>query len=57
MIANGEDVGLCEEIWLPSGPLRNQIEGSLVEGEGNMSVKMFLSNSNEISFNLPETIL
>ena len=57
MIANGEDVGLCEEIWLPSGPLRNQIEGSLVEGEGNMSVKMFLSNSNEISFNLLETIL
>ena len=57
MIANGEDVGLCEDFWLPFRPLRNQIEGQLSEGEGNVSMKMFLSNSNGISFNLTETIL
>ncbi|KAL0014884.1 hypothetical protein SO802_001953 [Lithocarpus litseifolius] len=55
-IANGEEVGLWDDFCLPSGPLGKQIEGPLAEGENNMSVQMFLSNPNEISFNFPETI-
>ena len=57
VIANGEEVGLWDDFWLPSGPLRKQIEGPLAEGENNMSVKMFLSNPNGVSFNFLETIM
>ena len=56
-IANGEEVGFWDDFWLPSSPLRKQIEGPLAEGENNMSVKMFLSNPNGLSFNFPETII
>ena len=57
VVANGEEVGFGDDFWLTSGPLRKQIEGLLAEGENNLSVKMFLSNPNELSFNFPETIL
>ena len=57
VVANGEEVGLWDDFWLPSGPLRKQIEGPLAEGENNMSVKMFLSNPNGVSFNFLETIM
>ena len=57
VIANGEEVGLWDDFWLPSGPLRKQIEEPLAEGENNMSIKMFLSNPNGISFNFPKTIM
>ena len=50
-------MGFWDDFWLPSSPLRKQIEGPLAEGENNMSVKMFLSNPNGLSFNFPETII
>ena len=46
-----------EDLWLPSGPLRHQIEGPLTEGEDGISVKLFLGNRASISFNLPDTIV
>nr|POE51217.1 putative ribonuclease h protein [Quercus suber] len=48
---------LWDNFWLPSGPLRKLIKGTLTEGENNLSVKMFLSNPNGISFNLPANII
>ena len=56
-IANGENVSAWEDFWLPFRPLRKQIEGPLTEGEDRISVKMLLSNVEEISFNLPVRIL
>ena len=56
-VANGEEVGFWDYFWLPLGPLRKQIEGPLVVGENNLSVKLFLSNPNVLSFNFPDTIL
>ena len=50
-------MGFWDDFWLPSSPLRKQIEGPLAEGENNMSVKMFLSNPSGLSFNFPETII
>ncbi|KAK9983153.1 hypothetical protein SO802_032678 [Lithocarpus litseifolius] len=55
-VANGEMINAWEDFWLPSGPLRHQIEGPLTEGEDNISVKLFLGNRASISFNLPDTI-
>ena len=50
-------MGFWDDFWLPSSPLRKQIEGPLAKGENNMSVKMFLSNPSGLSFNFPETII
>ena len=46
-----------EDFWLPTGPLRHQIEGSLTEGEENISIKMLLDNQASISFILPDSIV
>ena len=42
---------------MASGPLRKQIEVPLMDGEGNISVKDFLSNDIGISFVLPDYII
>lgn len=41
-ISNGEAVNAWDEFWLASDPLKKQIQGPLVEGEGSLSVKDFL---------------
>ena len=56
-IANGNMVKAWGDFWLPSGPLRHQIEGPLTEGEENISVKMLLDNWSSISFILPDNIV
>ena len=56
-IANGDKVCAWDDFWLPSGPLRNQIEGPLATGEKRLSVKSFLANMDNISFNLPHRIV
>ena len=33
-----------EDFWLPSGPLRNQVDGLLAEGKNMLSVKSLLNN-------------
>ena len=38
-------------------PLQKHIKGPLAEGEDRISVKMLLSNVEEISFNLQDKIL
>ena len=56
-IANGENVSAWEDFWLPSGPLRNQVDGLLAEGENMLSVKSLLNNMESISFSLPHRIV
>ena len=56
-IANGEKVSAWEDFWLPSGPLKNQVEGPLAEGKNRLSVKSLLNNMESISFSLPHRIL
>nr|POE48311.1 putative ribonuclease h protein [Quercus suber] len=56
-IANGDKACLWNNFWLPSGPLRNQIEGPLTEMENRLLVKSFLANMDSISFNLPHRIV
>ena len=56
-IANGEKVSAWEEFWLPSGPLRNQVDGPLAEGENRISVKSLLNNMESISFSLLHRIV
>lgn len=56
-ISNGDRVNVWYDYWLASGPLRNQIQGPLAEGEGNLTVKDFLADVRNISFVLPELIL
>ena len=56
-IFNGEGVNVWNDFWLPSGPLRCQIQGPLVEGEENCTVKDFLSDERSFSFVLPELIV
>lgn len=46
-----------DDFWLALGPLRKQIQGSLLEGEGKKLVKDFLANVLDSSFVFPETIL
>nr|POE55990.1 hypothetical protein CFP56_63319 [Quercus suber] len=56
-ISNGEIVNAWDDFWLASGSLRKQIQGPLVEGEGNLSVKDFLSEGVNISFVLLDLIM
>ena len=56
-ISNWEAVSVWDDFWLASGPLRKQIEVPLMDGEGNISVKDFLSNDIGISFFLPVYII
>ena len=56
-ISNGETVSVWDDFWLASSPLRKQIQGPLMEGEGNISIKEFLSNDVGISSFLPEYIM
>lgn len=56
-ISNGEAVSVWGDFWLASSSLRKQIQGPLMEGEGNISIKDFLSNDVGISFVLPEYIM
>lgn len=56
-ISNGERVNVWNDFWLASGPLRNLIHRPLAEGEGNLTVKDFLSNERTISFVLPELVV
>ena len=56
-ISNGEVVSVWGDFWLASSPLRKQIQGPLMEGEGNISIKEFLSNDVGISSFLPEYIM
>lgn len=46
---NGERVNVWNDFWLPSGSLRNQIQGPLAEGEGNLTIKDFLADERSIS--------
>ena len=39
-MANGEDMGLWDDFWLPLGPLRKQIERPHTKGERNLLVKI-----------------
>ena len=48
-ISNWEAVSVWDDRWLASGPLRKQIEVPLMDGEGNISVKDFVSNNIGIS--------
>ena len=50
-------MNVWNDFWLPSGPLRCQIQGPLADGEGNCTVKDFLINERSISFVLPELIV
>ena len=56
-ISNWEAVSVWDDFWLASGPLRKQIEVPLMDGEGNISVKDFLSNDIGIFFFLPVYII
>ena len=56
-IANGESMSAWVDFWLPSRPLRNQIEGPLAEREHMLSAKCLLANVESISFSLPNKIL
>ena len=56
-ISNWEAVSVWDDFWLASGPLRKQFEVPLMDGEGIISVKDFLSNDIGISFFLPVYII
>ena len=56
-IANEESVSAWANFWLPSKPLRQQIEGPLNEGEDKLPTKSLMDNTECISFNLPDRIL
>ena len=56
-IANGESVSTWVDFWLPSGPLRQQIEGPLNEGEDKISAKNLMNSVECISFALPNRTL
>ena len=56
-IANGENVSAWADFWLLLGPLRQQIEGPLTEGEDMISAKDLMNSTESISFALLDRIL
>ena len=56
-IANGESVSAWADFWLPSGPLRQQIEGPLNKGEDKLPAKSLINSTECISVVLPDRIL
>lgn len=56
-IANGDEVCLWNDYWLPSGPFRNLIEGPLADRKDRLSIRSFLDNMDKISFILPHGIV